>query len=60
MVLTECIWFNHLPTEAHLGCFQFLAIMKIADRKIGVFFFFFVFCTFFVWFWYQGDIGLIK
>lgn len=40
MVLTECIWFNHLPTEAHLGCFQFLAIMKIADRKIGVFFFF--------------------
>lgn len=42
MVLTECIWFNHLPTEAHLGCFQFLAIMKIADRKIGVFFFFFL------------------
>lgn len=45
MVLTVCIWFNHLPTEAHLGCFQFLAIMKIADEKL-VFLFFFSFLSF--------------
>ena len=47
MVHTYCIRFNHLPTEGHLGCFQFWVIMKKADINIYVFF---VLCIVFVWF----------